>query len=63
MTIAPAIIAAALAIVSVLGHLAATEELLNQQRASDQWSFYQAKSIRRYESEIAREQAEHFCPW
>jgi hypothetical protein len=50
-----AIIAAALAIVSVLGHLAATEELLNQQRASDQWAFYQAKSIRRYTSDVARD--------
>ncbi len=50
-----AIIAAALAVVSVLGHLASTEELLNQQRASDQWAFYQAKTIRRYESEIARD--------
>ena len=50
-----AIIAAALAIVSVLGQIATTEELLNQQKASDQWSYYQAKSIRRYESEIARD--------
>ena len=50
-----AAVAAALAIVAVLGHLAATEELLNQQKASDQWAFYQAKNIRRYESEIARD--------
>lgn len=50
-----AIIAATLAIVSVLGHIATTEELLLQQKASDQWSYYQAKSIRRYESEVARD--------
>jgi hypothetical protein len=50
-----AIIAAALAIVSVLGHLYTTEELLNQQKASDQWSYYQAKSIRRYQSEFAHD--------
>jgi hypothetical protein len=50
-----AIIAAALAIVSVLGQLAATEEIGAQQRASDQWAYYQAKSIRRYESEIAKD--------
>lgn len=50
-----AIIAATLAIVSVLGHITTTEELLLQQKASDQWSYYQAKSIRRYESEIARD--------
>ena len=50
-----AIIAAVLALVSVYGHIATTEELLLQQKASDQWAFYQAKSIRRYESEIARD--------
>jgi hypothetical protein len=50
-----AILAATLAIVSVLGHITTTEELLLQQKASDQWSYYQAKSIRRYESEIARD--------
>jgi ABC-type Zn uptake system ZnuABC Zn-binding protein ZnuA len=50
-----AAVAAALAIVAVMGHLATTEELLNQQKASDQWAFYQAKNIRRYESEIARD--------
>src|SRR5512141_1767411 len=50
-----AVIAAALAIVSVLGHIESTDELLNQQLASDQWAFYQAKSIRRYQSEVARD--------
>ena len=50
-----AIIAAALAIVSVLGHLFSTEELLKQQESSDTWARYQAKSIRRYDSEIARD--------
>ena len=50
-----AIIAAMLAVVSVLGHITTTEELLSQQKASDQWAYYQAKSIRRYESEIARD--------
>ncbi len=50
-----AVIAAALAIVAVLGHLTSTEEVLSQQKASDQWAYYQAKSIRRYESDIARE--------
>ena len=48
-------LAAALAIVTVMGHMATTEEIVHQQRASDQWSFFQAKSIRRYESEIARD--------
>jgi hypothetical protein len=50
-----AIIAAALAIVSVYGQLLENEELLKQAKASDQWSYYQAKSIRRYESDVARD--------
>jgi hypothetical protein len=50
-----AVIAAMLAIVSVSGQILVTEELLNQQKASDQWSYYQAKDIRRYESDIARD--------
>lgn len=50
-----ACIAAALAIVGVFGHIKTTEEIVHQQKASDQWAYYQAKSIRRYESEIARD--------
>ncbi len=50
-----AIIAAALALVSVYGHITTTEELLNQQRASNQWAYYQSKAIRRYQSEFARD--------
>ena len=48
-----AIIAALLAIVSVGAHIYTTEEILAQQKASDQWAYYQAKDIRRYDSEIA----------
>jgi hypothetical protein len=55
VAVSMAIIAAALAIVSVLGHIYGNEEILAQQRASDQWAFYQAKAIRRYDSEIARD--------
>jgi hypothetical protein len=55
-----AIIAALLAIVSVLGHILSTEELLAQQKANDQWAYYQAKSIRRYNSEIARDLLKSF---
>ena len=50
-----AAIAALLAIVAVFGHILSTEELLAQQKASDQWAYYQAKAIRRYESDIARD--------
>ena len=48
-----AIIAALLAIVAVSGHIMTTEELLSQQKASDQWAYYQAKSLRRYQSDVA----------
>src|ERR1700683_2749370 len=41
-------VAAFLAIVSVLGQHFNTEKLLNQEKSSDQWAFYQAKDIRRY---------------
>src|SRR5215475_8995294 len=50
-----AIIAAMLATVSVGAHIFANDELLAQQKASDQWAFYQAKSIRRYASDVARD--------
>jgi hypothetical protein len=50
-----AIIAALLALVSVMGRILSTEEVLAQQKASDQWAFYQAKDIRRYDSEIAQD--------
>lgn len=50
-----AAIAALLAIVAVFGHILSTDELLAQQKASDQWAYYQAKAIRRYESDIARD--------
>ena len=43
-----AIIAAGLAVVSMLAQHYNTETVLNQQLASDQWAYYQAKDIRRY---------------
>ena len=45
---AMAIIAAALAVVSMSAQHYNTETVLSQQRASDQWSYYQGKDIRRY---------------
>jgi uncharacterized Tic20 family protein len=50
-----AIIAALLALVSVLGHILTTEELLHQQKASDQWAYSQAKDIRHYMARVARD--------
>jgi hypothetical protein len=42
-----AILAVLVATVSLLGHRAHTEEILLQTRATDQWSYYQAKNMRR----------------
>ena len=40
------ILAVCVAVVSLLGHRSHTEELLMQNRATDQWAYYQAKNIR-----------------
>jgi hypothetical protein len=45
-----ALIAAALAVVSVLGHITTTEELRMQQKAADEWAHHQAQRIRLYEA-------------
>lgn len=41
-----AIIAVVLAIVSLLGHRTHTEEVIAQDKANDQWAYYQAKDTR-----------------
>lgn len=47
-----AVLAVVLAAVTLLGHRAHTEELLFQSKASDQWAYYQAKSIREHTYEL-----------
>lgn len=47
-----AILAVALAIVSLLGHRAHTEEMVLQTQVSDQWAYYQAKNMRLHEDEF-----------
>jgi len=47
-----AVVAVFVAVVSLLGHRAHTEEVVLQAKASDQWAFYQAKSIRQHEDEL-----------
>lgn len=47
-----AILAVLVAVVSLLGHRSHTEELVLQEKASDQWAYYQAKNIRRHTDEI-----------
>lgn len=41
-----AVLAVAVAIVTLLGHRAHTEEVVQQAKASDQWAYYQSKNIR-----------------
>src|SRR5271155_405432 len=44
-----AVLAVCVAVVSLLGHRAHTEEVVLQAKASDQWAYYQAKTIREHE--------------
>lgn len=46
VTVTLSILAVLVAIVSLFGHRSHTEELLNQNKATDQWAYYQAKNIR-----------------
>jgi hypothetical protein len=47
-----AVLAVCVAVVTLLGHRAHTEEVVLQAKASDQWSFYQAKNIREHEDAL-----------
>jgi hypothetical protein len=42
-----AVVAVLVATISLLGHRAHTEEILLQNKATDQWAYYQAKNLRR----------------
>lgn len=47
-----AVLAVIVATVSLLGHRTHTEEVVLQNRTSDQWAYYQAKNIRRHEDQM-----------
>ncbi len=47
-----AVLAVLVAVSSLLGHRAHTEEVVLQNKSSDQWAYYQAKNIRRHTDEI-----------
>jgi hypothetical protein len=47
-----AILAVLVATVSLLGHRAHTEEVVLQNKVTDQWAYYQAKNIRRHTDEL-----------
>jgi hypothetical protein len=50
-----AVLAVCVAVVSLLGHRAHTEEVVKQALASDQWSYYQAKNIREHEDVLVND--------
>lgn len=47
-----AVLAVMVAVVTLLGHRAHTEEVVLQAKSSDQWAYYQAKNIREHEDEL-----------
>ncbi len=50
-----ALLAVLVAVVMVLGHRSHTEEILLQNRVTDQWAYYQAKNLRRNDLEALRD--------
>jgi hypothetical protein len=47
-----AVLAVLVATVSLLGHRTHTEEIIFQNKVTDQWAYYQAKNIRRHTDEL-----------
>jgi hypothetical protein len=56
ISVTMAILAVCVAVVSLLGHRSHTEELLTQNRATDQWAYYQAKNIRLHNYDMGLDQ-------
>src|SRR5436305_5086711 len=52
VSLSMAVLAVLVAVVSLLGHRAHTEEVVLQAKATDQWAFYQAKNMRRHMDEL-----------
>jgi hypothetical protein len=52
-----AVLAVCVAVVSLLGHRAHTEEVVLQAQSSDKWAYYQAKNIREHEDILFTEMA------
>jgi hypothetical protein len=52
VTLTMAVLAVLVATVSLLGHRSSTEEVILQNKVTDQWSYYQAKNIRRHNDEL-----------
>jgi hypothetical protein len=52
VTLTMAVLAVLVATVSLLGHRSSTEEVILQNQVADQWSYYQAKNIRRHNDDL-----------
>jgi hypothetical protein len=52
ITLTMAVLAVLVATVSLLGHRAHTEEVILQNKVTDQWSYFQAKNIRMHTDEL-----------
>lgn len=52
VTLTMAVLAVLVATVSLLGHRTHTEEIVLQNKVTDQWAYYQAKNIRRHTDEL-----------
>ena len=52
VTLTMAVVAVLVATVSLLGHRTHTEEIILQNKVTDQWAYYQAKNIRRQNDEL-----------
>jgi hypothetical protein len=52
VTLTMAILAVVIAMVSLLGHRTHTEEVVLQDKITDQWAFFQAKDIRRHADQV-----------
>ena len=52
VTLTMAVLAVLVATVSLLGHRTHTEEVVLQNKVTDQWAYYQAKNIRRHNDEL-----------
>ena len=51
VTVTMAVLAVLVATVSLLGHRTSVEEVVLQNKVTDQWGYYQAKNIRRHSDE------------
>ena len=52
VTLTMAVLAVLVAAVSLLGHRTHTEEIILQNKVTDQWAYYQAKNIRMHTDEL-----------